>query len=70
MFIIRLIFLVSALFFLLVLGLAATGIFLMRVHPRWTFLRNHDQQSRQNYHDDGKTIEGEYKVIDEAQHKD
>ena len=67
----RLFFIVSALFLLLVCGLAA-ALFL-KMHLRDTLSMQREKEERQGYRKrndrDGKVIEGEYKVLDES-HKE
>lgn len=69
MFIIRLIFIVSALFFFLVFGLFGALLVKMFTNIKNANMREEIHSQHLNYPDDGKTIQGEYKILDET-HKD
>lgn len=66
MIIIRLLFIICGFFFFLVIGLFVVLFLKMRLNFTNTFMDDESKIRKQNYHNDGKVIQGEYKIIDEA----
>lgn len=65
MFIFRLLFIICAIFLLLVFGMATLLALRIRSGFSRTFMHE-DKQPRRSYKDDGNVIEGDYKVLDES----
>ncbi|HEU5048002.1 MAG TPA: hypothetical protein VFT64_09210 [Rickettsiales bacterium] len=68
MFIFRLLFIICAIFLLLVLGMASALLLRLRTGMNHSFTQNGPRPSTnyKNYKDDGNVIEGDYKVLDES----
>lgn len=63
--IIRLFFIISAVFLLLVCGLAAALFLKMRMSMPQALMPE-ENEPRKQHHKNDKVIEGEYKIIDES----
>jgi uncharacterized protein YxeA len=66
MIIIRLLFIISGLFLLLVVGFSAALWLKIALNMKNSFLRNDPAPRKKTVHDNGKIIQGEYKIIDET----